>query len=435
VSLSPAIARGRDGSVAQGAAVILTFLAAITAFVVSAMTLDEIGVLYDAPGGSFLAKLHPATYLSLIALIVDVAGRPGRLAYLADLPRRFPGAAFFAANWAMIVLYVALFSHTPATPLIDSFFVALAMLVLYEDLDAENRAALRALLHLVMFANACLGIAEYAGHFRLTPFVTGGRLITDDYRSTALFGHPLLNAGTTGLYALMLFFGADRSLKTPLRFALLAIQVVALVPFGGRTSLVLTLGVIALGLLRGLADLMRGARFDMRWALAGALALPAAAAALAALWLGGGLDPLIERFTDDRGSAEARVVIFQLFDAFSLEDILLGPDPARLASLQQTLGIEYGIENGWLGLVFQYGALMSLAFALGFFALVGEFWRRSAPYALVNVALFLLQVSSSASLSVKSFAFNQFAILLLVVFDRRASGEKQGEVSAGSTRR
>ena len=97
MSLSPAIARGRDGSVAQGAAVILTFLAAITAFVVSAMTLDEIGVLYDAPGGSFLAKLHPATYLSLIALIVDVAGRPGIADLAAGLVRRPPKRARAAA--------------------------------------------------------------------------------------------------------------------------------------------------------------------------------------------------------------------------------------------------------------------------------------------------------------------------------------------------
>ena len=90
----------------------------------------------------------------------------------------------------------------------------------------------------------------------------------------------------------------------------------------------------------------------MRWALAGALAAPVLLAVVAAVSFGGGLDPLMERFTDDRGSAEARVVVFELFDAFSPGDLMLGPDPARLASLQNTLGIEYGIENGWLGLLF-----------------------------------------------------------------------------------
>ncbi len=413
-----------DRSWIRSAAVVFTFLAAITAFVVSAMTLYGIGVPYDAPGGNFLEKLHPATYLSLVALILDAAARSDPLGAVADLPRRFPGATFFVANWAMIVAYVGLFRHTPATPLIDSFSCAVAMLVLYDRLDDADRMLLRRLLHVIMFANASIGIIEFATHFRLTPFVTGGRLITDDYRSTALFGHPLLNAGSTGLYALMLFFGADRSLNPPLRFGLLLTQVVALIAFGGRTSLVLTIGVIALGVLRPIADLIRGRRFDMRFALASAFVAPAIGGALAAAWLGGALDPLIERFVHDRGSAEARVVMFQLFDAFSIEDILLGPDPERLASLQNTLGIQYGIENGWLGLVFQYGALMSIVFALGLFALIGEFWRRSLAYGSVIVICFLLQATSSASLSVKSFDFNQFATLFLVVFDRRAGEAK-----------
>ena len=180
----------------------------------------------------------------------------------------------------------------------------------------------------IMFVNACLGIAEFAGHFRLTPFVAGGRLIVDDYRSTALLGHPLLNAGSTGLYALMLFFGADRALKAPLRLAMFLIQLVALVAFGGRTALVLTGVTIALGSLRPLADFLRGRPFDMRWALAGALAVPILLAAVATLSrCPAALDPLIERFTDDRGSAQARVVIFELFDAFSLERHSARPRP------------------------------------------------------------------------------------------------------------
>jgi O-antigen/teichoic acid export membrane protein len=413
-----------DKSLARRFALWLTFLAIAAAFLISSMTLSALGVMYDAPGGSLLQKIHPATYLSLAALIAAAAARRDPLLYAADLTRRFPGAAFFVVNWILIVAYAEVFQHAPAAPLIDSFFCALAALVLYDDLEEGERARLRLLLHGIMFVNACLGLAEFAGHFRLTPFVAGGRLIVNDYRSTALLGHPLLNAATTSLYALMLFFDADRALKTPLRVALLVVQLAALVAFGGRTALVLTVVTLALGSLRPVADFLRGRPFEMRWALAGALAAPVLLAVVAALAFGGGLDPLMERFTDDRGSAEARVVMFDLFGAFSPADLLLGPDPERLASLQNTLGIEYGIENGWLGLLFQYGALMTLFFSLGFFALLYEFWRRSKSYGAVLVALFLIEISSSASISVKSFIFNQFAILLLVVFDWRAAGGK-----------
>lgn len=234
----------------------------------------------------------------------------------------------------------------------------------------------------------------------------------------------MLNAGTTGLYALMLFFGADRALKQPLRLVQFLIQLVALVAFGGRTALVLTLLTIGLGSLRPIADFLRGRPFEMRWAMAGALAVPILLAAIATTALNGGLDPLIERFTDDRGSAQARVVALELFDAFPPADILFGPDPERLASLQNTLGIEYGVEDSWLGLLFQYGALMTLTFSLGFFALLYEFWRRANSYAIVLVAVFIVEISSAASISVKSFTFNQFAILLLVIFDWRAANDK-----------
>jgi hypothetical protein len=401
------------------AARVCAFAAAIVAFVVSAMALQALGVSYEAGGGGTLQKLHPATYLALLALIFEAASRPRPLAYLAALPLRFPGAALFAVNLALIVAYAALFQKTPVAPLIDTFFVGAAMLPLYEAFSPRERAALRLALHAVMLVNACLGLAEFAFDFRVTPFIAGGRAIVGDYRSTALLGHPLLNAGTTAVYAAMLILGADRALRIPLRLVLTTIQLIALVPFGGRTSLTLAIVVVCLAALKPIGETLGGRRFDLRAAIVAALVIPLAASAAIAAWFGGALAPLIQRFSDDRGSAQARVVVFDLFDAFSFQDILFGPNPQRLATLQNTLGIEYGIENSWLGLVFQYGALMTVFFVIGFAALLWEFWRRAKSGAWAIVLLFLVQVSSSASLSVKTLAFSQFAILFLAMFDRR----------------
>jgi hypothetical protein len=414
-------AEARERPRLRAAARACAIAAAIVAFVVSSMTLYGLGVMYDAPGGGSLEKVHPATYLAVLALILEAASRPRPLAYLGALPLRFPGAALFVVNLALIVIYATLLAREPVTPLIDSFFVAVILLALYEDFSEAERQILRRALHVIMLANASLGILEFAFHFRLTPFVAGGRLIVGDYRSTALLGHPLLNAGSTTLYAAMLMLGADRTLKAPLRLALLTIQLVALIAFGGRTSLGLAMVVVAFAALRALGELVGGRRFDLRAALAAALIAPLVIAAMAAAWSGGALAPLIERFVADRGSAQARFVIFDFFNAFSLEDVLIGPDPQRLTSLQNTLGVEYGIENGWLGLVFQYGAVMSAFFIVGLAALIGELWRRAKSGAWVIVLVFLLQASSSASLSVKSFEFNQLAILMLAVFDRRAA--------------
>ncbi|MCX7900437.1 MAG: hypothetical protein N2444_10235, partial [Methylocystis sp.] len=173
-------------------------------------------------------------------------------------------------------------------------------------------------------------------------------------------------------------------------------------------------------LLRWTLELLCGRRFDLRAALIGAIALPAVIGGIFVTAQSGSLDAFVERFIDDKGSARARALMFQLYDFFPIDELLFGPDPARLAWVQNSLGIEYGIENSWLGLAFQYGALMALFFIAGFFALIWEFWRRSAPGAAIPIAFHLTLLSSASGVSVKTFMFNQFAILLLAFFGRRS---------------
>ena len=416
-----------DRQFIKQAAGYLTVATVLVAFGVSAMTLSALGIMYDQPGGNFLHKLHPATWMACFALAANLLWRPDRFAYLAALPARFPGAAYFVAMWAIMILYAPLVQHAPIMPLVDTFFCAVAFLILYTDAEDSTRRAVRIALHALLFVNACVGIGEFVTHMRLTPFVTGGKTILHDYRSTAILGHPLINSGTAAAYILTLFFGGDRSIGLLARAAMIAVQAAALVTFGGRTAIVVCAALAAVGSLRPLADVICGRRFDMRIALVAAVAAPLAAGAIVAAISGGYLDKFIERFIDDRGSAQARVVMFQLFDYFTLDEILIGPDPARLAVLQNTLGIEYGIENSWLGFVFQYGALMSGFFITGFFALVWDISRRTQPAAWALVIYFVIQATSAAGISVKSFMFDQFAIMLLAILGAPRPSEAVAE--------
>lgn len=396
----------------------LTFLAVAASFCVSSMTLTAIGVNYEGVGGNPLLKIHPANWIFAIALLSNLLSKSDPIRYVSDLPRAFPGALLFVVMGAFTVAFAAVVQHIPATPLIDTFFAATAMLVLYDDLDDRTRARLRAMAHLILLANACVGIVEFLTRTRLTPFVVAGVPVLHDYRSTALFGHPLLNAGTTAGYILMLFFGGHPWGRPFLKAALMSMQSLALIAFGGRTAIVLLGIFLAAGSLPTIAGVVNGRRFNRRAVLAFTFGLPTIIAASVAAASSGVLTNFVDRFVDDKGSAQARLVIFDLFDSFSWGDILLGPDPRRLASLQTTLGIEYGIENSWLDFVFRYGAIATAFFVLGLLALLSDFMRRSRPNSIFLIVYFLILVGSSASLSVKSFAFNQFAILLLLVFGR-----------------
>jgi hypothetical protein len=398
----------------------LTFLAVTASFCVSPMLLTAIGVNYEGVGGNPLVKIHPANWIFAVALLSNWLSKRDPVRYVSELPRAFPGALLFLAMEILTLVFATLVQHVPATLLVDTFFAATAMLVLYDDLDESTRAGLRLLAHLILFINACVGIVEFFTQTRLTPYVVAGIPVLHDYRSTALFGHPLLNSGTTAAYILMLFLGGHPRGRPFLKLALILVQSMALIAFGGRTAIVLLGIFLAAGSLPTIAGILNGRRFNQRAGLAFVLGLPTILVASVAAASNGVFTNFVERFVDDKGSAQARVVIFDLFNYFSLEEILLGPDPQRLASLQTTLGIEYGIENSWLDFVFRYGAVATAFFVLGLLALLGDFMRRARPRSILLVVYFLMLVSSSASISVKSFAFNQFAILLLVLFGREA---------------
>ena len=394
----------------------LTLLTVALLFGVSAMTLSALGVAYDQAGGSFLQKFHPATYMASLALAVRFIARANPFYWLARQAVRFPGATYFVATWIVMIVFAAVAQKAPISPIIDTFLCSVAFLVLYADADERTRATMRIALHAFMFVNACIGIVEFVTHWRLTPYVAAGKVILHDYRSTALLGHPLVNAAVGAAYVLMLLYGADRAVGWGLRLVLVGVQLASFVTFGGRTAIVLSVVLGAPRLVRPGLEILAGRRFDMRAALVAALSAPALLAALVLLAQRGTFDGLVERFADDKGSADARLLIFRLFDYFSLDELLFGPDQQRLASIQNTLGIEYGIESSWFGFLFGYGAFMTLFFLVAFAALMWELWRRSRPGAWALFLYILVQLSSAAGISVKSLVFDQFVVLLLAFF-------------------
>ena len=217
----------------------LTTIAVVVSFCVSPMMLSAFGVNYDTPGGNPLLKLHPANWLFGMALLGNVVSKSDPVRYVSGLPQGLPRRLLLLADGRFTVAFATLVQHTPVMPLIDTFFAAVAMLVLYDDLDETMRVRLRWLAHLILFANASIGIVEFLTQTRLTPFVVAGVPVLHDYRSTALFGHPLVNAGTTAGYVLMLFFGGHPAGRPFLKAALMSVQLAALVAFGGRTAIVL----------------------------------------------------------------------------------------------------------------------------------------------------------------------------------------------------
>jgi hypothetical protein len=205
-------------------------------FCLSDMALTRFGVNYAEGGGGAIEKIHPGTWLAFAALLLSGARRGNPLRLIESIAR-YRGVALFLFSWLALLVWVVAVTKTPFTPLIDTFLSAIVLFLLIAELDARNLRALALIVHALMTLNAAIGVVEYATGWRLTPYTIGSAAVETDWRSTAILGHPLGNAALTGSYVVAMAVGGARDIAPRLRAPALALQLVAMIAFGGRSSL------------------------------------------------------------------------------------------------------------------------------------------------------------------------------------------------------
>jgi hypothetical protein len=405
----------------ESAVAFVTGAAVLVCLGVSNMMLARLGVPYEVPGGSALAKIHPATYLAAAAFGLLALRWVDPVALLGDLARHHPGALTLVGALALVQAQSA-FVGLPATMAMDTLLLPMLLLVLLTRVGPGAARLLALAVHAFMATNAALGLYEFATGTRLTPLVAAGVPLTGDWRSSALLGHPLANAVTTGAYVLLLACGGGRDLPRSLRALALGLQLPALAVFGGRAALILLAVFVIAVLGRGVARLAWGKRVPAATIVLAALALPALGAALALLFEAGFFERFAERFLDDAGSAETRLGMFGLLAQIPARELVFGPDAERVATLMRVEGLEFGIESFPVAYLAFYGALVAapLLLALGFFA--RDLVRAARPGATPALLFFFAVAATSSSLSGKTTLLGVFVILVLLLMrdERRA---------------
>ena len=409
----------RDGlfeATGQKLLAMLTGLGIILMFTLSAMALYHFGLNYEATGGSFLEKVHPGSWILFITFFLAMLSAGNPLRYLDQIVARQPGITVFFLTWLVLLAQIVLVQKVPFTPIIDTFLMPMVLTVLIRALTENARRNMAVLIHLIFCANGLLGLYEYLSGNRLTPYFAGTVEITDDWRSTALFGHPLGNALLTGSYIVAICVGGARELPGLVRPLVIGLQLGAMVAFGGRTALVMTLLFVAIASIAQIAAILRGRRINLIAAALVMMLAPLALYGLTNLAGSGFFDQILLRFVDDNGSSKARLVMLHLFELIPVKDIILGPDPAFLNSLLRQEGAEYGLESFWLACILSYGLIASLIFFAGLFAFCRDLVIACKPGAIWVLVFFFLIASTSVSLSAKTCVFGlEVAILLLLL--------------------
>jgi hypothetical protein len=386
---------------------------------ISPMALSAMGWNYDAPvGGAGPTRFHPVTYLAVL-LYLAIALRDGNpvASVITAFARDYRLMLFFGA-WALLFYHAVVNQKLPAASLIDTFLLPLMIVQAIRRLSPRTLAGMIMLVHVGFVANALLGIGEFLSGLRLTPYVAGGVLITDDWRSTALIGHPLGNALLTGCYTIILLLEGG-FLRGWQRLAMIGLQATAMIAFGGRASLVLLVLFLGVSGLRALFLFLAGQRLQLRHLTVLAFLIPLVICVIGVLFDVGFFDKFLLRFTEDKGSAQARIVMFELFRGFTLPELLLGPPQQNLGHLVHIYRLEFGIESLWIAFSLFYGIIPSVLFFAGLTFFLFAMTALCQKRAWLVIGFFFIVNSTFLGIAGKTISFAMMCLLLLLLLPAR----------------
>ncbi|MCM5558027.1 VpsF family polysaccharide biosynthesis protein [Pleomorphomonas sp. JP5] len=399
-------------------AVGLTVLSVLALFLLSGPMLNLLGVPYDAAGGSPLLKIHPASYLSVLALVAWIVVDGGLGPFLGRSWRDSPGLVVLFLAIGLLAFQVIGVQKTPISQVTDNFVMTACLFASLVRLDPREMRFVALLVQGILVLNSSLGYAEGLSGFRLTPLYVNGELLTWEWRATALLGHPLMNAMVTTVCLVSLALGVGPFRTVP-RLLLVVFHFGALFFFGGRTAIVLSAAALfAIAAFSG-ARLLLGRRFP----------LPVAAAAIFAATLlvigavlvvdGGMVDRLIGRFINDDGSAMARVAMLSIFRDMSWSEVIFAPDVVSVKAMLPRIGTPIAIESAYIGFIAYYGGFVTLFFLMGLAAFFAELVRRFGATVLLPLGIYFLISTAVSSFSTKSIELGLLTTLVITAFASR----------------
>jgi hypothetical protein len=380
---------------------------------VSPLGLIELGWSYSEAGGSPIEKFHPATLIAFALLLASATMRGNPISAIWATLADHPGMIVYLAGILMLMAHAVLVAGLPFTTFIDTFALPAVIYLLLRDLPEDRRLPLAHLVHVLFAINTIVGLSEFLFGFRITPLHIEGEVLEQEWRSSALLGHPLANALLTGCYMIMLLKGGDDDLSKPMRALALILAVGGMVVFGGRAATaLLVLVILYIGAMR-FGRVLLGERFDTRTVIISLLLVPFAGLLLIVLHSAGFFDQFVGRFVDDEGSASTRVEMFELFRYINWYDLLLGPDPRQITTLMNQYGLLYGIESFWIAMMLLHGLIVSFMFFAALFFFCREVVLSANTGAFLVFVYFFAVASTSLSLSAKS---PTFAIMVLLTY-------------------
>ena len=395
----------------------------ILLFIVSGTVLDAIGYDYSSIGGSPITKIHVSTYFIVGLFAVFIVSYPAK----QDLVRYYLatklGTIYFIAAATFALINIVADGRNGFGMYFDTDLHLFLVCMLLPFVPPPAMARLERFLHIFFAANAVFGIVELVTGISVFPLMTYSPdgLTDAEPRATAFLSHPLHAATVTCVYIVSLLVGAGRLLQSGLRIPMIGLQMVALLAFGGRTALLLTLVIVAIVLLWHAVRFTAGRSLSRGSVVAVVALIPIGVAAVAVFAYLGFFDQFLDRFTEDGGSARSRLLMLPLWLSFNWADFLWGASTDYVRAQIYSFGLEWGVENPFLQMSVYQGAVIATLIMTGFLMVLYDAFRRLEPRVIYPMGVYLLLCSTFGSFAGRFINIAIFMIVISTLFRRHSA--------------
>ena len=206
-----------------------------TVFVILILFLDDnllslIGYPHRDPEASQFFKIHPLGYLSIAVFFIFLF--VGKI-NISSLLQKCKIEAFLLLFCFLMLVYLFVNERFSSVSfIIDALLTPAIVAILFSYTDPQNLYSQKSLIYFLFFLNFIMAAYEKISH---TPILTDKYLRFDDFRSTALYGHPLNNALIISTMGIILYISFHKTIG---RIIVLLIVIISLLCFGARGSLI-----------------------------------------------------------------------------------------------------------------------------------------------------------------------------------------------------
>lgn len=391
-------------------------------FLVPGTLLDLVGYDYSSIGGSQITKIHVSTYFVVPFAIVFLVTYPHKQALMRYYAAEKPGSLFFFVVATTALINIILGKRNGFGMYFDTDLNLFLCSMLLPFVMPTNLERLEKFVHIYFAANAALAIFEFVTGwhpFPLTTYSPDGYAF-EEPRATAFLGHPLFGATMTCVYVISLLSGTG-SFNSAWLPGMLSLQILALIAFGGRSAFGLTMSIIGAVLLLRTLRFVSGSKLLYRQIIMGAFACVATVFILIGALYSGTLDPFIERFEDDGGSARTRLLMWPLLTSFKWGDMLWGAPTDYVFSQIVFHGLAWGIENPFMQIAVYQGVVVATMITIGIALTLYEIYKRLERKCLFAIAAFLLLSSGFGSFAGRYYTVSQFIVTIEILYRRRST--------------